>query len=121
MLLVSSQVSPSGGPQIDLAWLPSPGAIARHLRPTVAAVWRTPSGIEMVQRQTLPVAAVGPSLLAGAIAWMPVVGGARFASQQTRSMNNLELIGLALHNYADVHRAFPPAYSVDKEGKPLLS
>lgn len=121
MLLASSQMSAGGGPQIDLASLPSPGAIARHLRPTVAAVWRTPSGIEMVQRQTLPVAAIGPSLLAGASAWMPAIGGARFASQQSRSMNNLKQIGLALHNYADVHRAFPPAYSVNKEGKPLLS
>ena len=35
--------------------------------------------------------------------------------------NNLKQIGLALHNYYDVYHAFPPAYTVDANGKPLHS
>ena len=43
------------------------------------------------------------------------------AARRTRCMNNLKQIGLAMHNWHSGHDAFPPAYSVDKQGKPLLS
>ncbi len=36
-------------------------------------------------------------------------------------MNNLKQIALSLHNYHNSHNAFPPAYTTDKNGKPLLS
>lgn len=38
-----------------------------------------------------------------------------------RSIRNLQQIGLALHNYHDGHKTFPPAYTTDKNGKPGLS
>ncbi len=33
----------------------------------------------------------------------------------------MKQIGLALHNYHDVYKTFPPAYTTDEDGKPLLS
>jgi prepilin-type processing-associated H-X9-DG protein len=35
--------------------------------------------------------------------------------------NNLRQIGMALHNYHDVYRSFPPAIVTDKQGKPMHS
>jgi prepilin-type processing-associated H-X9-DG protein len=45
----------------------------------------------------------------------------RGAAGRARCVNNLKQIALAMHNYHDRHRSFPPAYTVDKSGKPLLS
>ena len=35
--------------------------------------------------------------------------------------NNLKQIGLAMHNYAQAYKCFPPAYIADKNGKPMHS
>ncbi len=49
---------------------------------------------------------------------LPSNGGHAEASRDSRSKNNLKLIGLAVHNYHDVSAVFPPAqihYSNDSE------
>jgi prepilin-type processing-associated H-X9-DG protein len=46
---------------------------------------------------------------------------ARQAAIRGQCVNNDKQIGLAIHNYIASHDSFPPAYSRDKAGKPLLS
>ena len=36
-------------------------------------------------------------------------------------MNKLKQIGLAIHNYHDKYKCFPPAVSTDNLGKPMMS
>lgn len=53
--------------------------------------------------------------------FLPATRRARPAARRTQCKMNLKQIGLALHNYHDAYGAFPPAYTVDANGKPLHS
>ncbi|MEZ6062663.1 MAG: DUF1559 domain-containing protein [Planctomycetaceae bacterium] len=44
---------------------------------------------------------------------LPAVQQAREAARRIQCKNNLKQIGLALHNYLDVHSAFPPSFVSD--------
>jgi hypothetical protein len=52
---------------------------------------------------------------------LPAVTAARQTARQTQSLETLERIGIALHNYHDAHKTFPPAYIADAGGAPRTS
>ncbi len=60
-------------------------------------------------------AAAVQMILTGLI--LPATQQAREAARRTQSKNNLKHIGLALHNYYDVHKHFPPAVLIGPDGK----
>jgi prepilin-type processing-associated H-X9-DG protein len=60
---------------------------------------------------------IGVSLVAAGLA-MPAAQRARDASYRTACANNLRQIGLALHNYHDLYKAFPPGCTSYGSGDP---
>jgi hypothetical protein len=52
---------------------------------------------------------------------LPAVQAARAAARRVESSNNLKMMGLGMHSFADVHRGRLPAAIVDADGTPLLS
>ena len=109
------------GIDLDVSILPSAAAIGKHLRPAVTVLRRSEAGIELVTRQTVPGGSIGSTVPVAAAVLLPAVASARGAARRVQSMNNLKMIGLAMHNHHDSTKTFPAAYSANQAGKPLLS
>jgi hypothetical protein len=52
---------------------------------------------------------------------LPALRAARTAARRSKRANDLEQIGLALHNFHDVYQRLPLAVYTDEEGRPLSS
>jgi hypothetical protein len=110
------------GIALDVSVLPpAVAAIQKHLTPDIVEVRRTSSGVELIERGSLPgvgAASTAPVMVA---LLLPAVQAGREAARRMQSTNNLKQIGLSMHNYLQANKTFPAAYTVDKSGKPLLS
>jgi len=101
--------------------LPSVEVLLNGLRPTTNVIYRTKTGLAMRALNDLPIGfdISSSGVLIGML--LPAVQQVRNAARRTQSLNNLRQLALALLNYESAHGHFPPAYSVDEDGKPLLS
>ncbi|MEX2174828.1 MAG: DUF1559 domain-containing protein, partial [Pirellulaceae bacterium] len=108
-------------PLFDVGALPTSRTISKHLQPSTTVVRRTPAGLEVETRQTLPAANIGATApLAVALA-LPAMHAATDAARSSEASNNVKQQMLAIHNFHDTYGKLPAAYRVDADGKPLLS
>jgi len=52
---------------------------------------------------------------------LPATQAAREAARRAQCTNQLKQIGIAMHNYHDTYRCFPPAVITDEDGEPMRS
>ncbi|MHC4880384.1 MAG: DUF1559 domain-containing protein [Planctomycetota bacterium] len=98
---------------LKLADVPPTELIVQPLFPNVIVGTSDSDGFRWYSRSSLPsIPFVGGSGGVATIGVMtalllPAVQQARTAARRTQSRNNLKQLAIALHNYHDVHRAFP--------------
>jgi hypothetical protein len=102
---------------LSIADLPPAEVVSQPLFPNLSVTQSTESGIKFINRSSLPgliesgpaVAAIGTALL------LPAVQQARMAARRTQSMNNMKMLGLAMHNYHDTFNHFPTGARESKD------
>lgn len=101
--------------------LPNVGVLVNGLRPSSSFVYRTDTGLAMRMKNDLPLGydVTTSGILIGML--LPAVQQVRAAARRTQAMNNLRELVLGLLNYESAKGHFPPAYSIDDQGNPLLS
>jgi hypothetical protein len=108
------------GLNLNVGMLPNARAIVPHLTPTVATVETTKDGIRLDSHGTLT-GGIGTLPLITIPLLLPATFEARQAARGAGSSNNMKQIALASLIFVDAKKSFPPAFSADKNGNPLLS
>jgi hypothetical protein len=104
----------------DFELVPDPDALRRYLFPSVHALTVNDEGVRFISREAIPTLSPANAVPVALALVVPAVQTAQTSTARLQSTNNLKQIGLALHNFHDVHNHFP-ADVRGKDGKPLLS
>ena len=89
--------------------------------PLAAPVGRSPRSTPVV---LIVLVAVGAFVICSGVPialLLPAVQAAREAARRSQCSNNLKQLALAMHNYHDTYKCFPPAYIADEDGQPMHS
>ena len=86
---------------------------------TPSAPPKKSSGFVVVLAVVLGLCCLGGPVMIALL--LPAVQSAREAARRAQCMNNLKQIGIALHNYHDTYKCFPPAVITDENGTPRYS
>lgn len=88
-----------------------------------AAPTRSSSSTGTIILVVVLIAVIGTVTVGGVLValLLPAVQAAREAARRMQCSNNLKQVALAMHNYHDTYKAFPPAYTVDADGNKLHS
>ncbi|WP_437228451.1 DUF1559 domain-containing protein [Planctomicrobium sp. SH661] len=113
----SRTVHPAWRMPVDAASIPPAELVVQPLFINVGVATNTENGWQAFSRQSLPGipfvgGAVGPGMGVSTTAvltalLLPAVQNAREAARISQSKNNMKQIGLAIHNYHDVHVQLP--------------
>ncbi len=114
----------------NLPWmlsdLPPAELIAGPLFPNVRTMTMDEDGYRWTSRSSLPSLPIlggpgggnGPLVTIVPAFLLPAIQQARVAALRSQSKNNLKQLGLAMHNYHDVHQSFPAGTIPNEKLKP---
>ena len=94
------------------------------MRPAQSMLFKSPQGYIAIARYDTPMPLDLSAIAVSGVAvgmLLPAVQQVREAARRTQSMNNQRQLALALLNYEAANGSFPPAFTVDADGTPLLS